>query len=238
MQINFGLQDPNAFARGLQQGRQPFDEMTATLEKQRADNALRAYASNPQGPGAINALAQVDPRLAIQQQGVVAKQASEKQERDAAVIGALARDANDAPGWDAAVDQAVAMGYTNAAQFKGKFSPQLRTAIMAAGGVKEASAEASPFSFIAGQPGAGVYVGDRRTGTLTEKVRANDGSAPAGAPVIPQEQTSGLRRVTDQATYDSVPPGEKYMTPEGVIKMKPPATNGGPTQPASGVFLP
>lgn len=135
--INFGLQDPNAFARGMQQGRQPFDEMTATIEKQRADNALRAYASNPQGPGAINALAQVDPRLAIQQQGQMANQAAEKQERDAKLIAGLARDSKDATSFDAAVDQVVSMGYPQAAQFKGKFSPALRTALMAAGGVKD-----------------------------------------------------------------------------------------------------
>ena len=237
-QINFGLQDPNAFQRGYQQTSGMVDGIANSFKQGGQDNALRQYAMNPNDPNAINALAaNGDPRMALQARQQQSSAQAAKHEKDTAMIAALARDSKDPASFNAAVDQVVAMGYPEAAQFKGKFSPGLRSALMAAGGVKDDAAE-SPYQVVAGQPGAGVYRFDKRGGTVTELVRANDGTALAGAPVVSQEQANGIPRVTDQATYDAVPPGEKYLTPDGTIKQKPARTNGGPTPQASGNFLP
>ncbi len=45
--------------------------------------------------------------------------------------------------------------------------------------------------------------------------------------------------VSDQASYDAVPPGATYTTPDGHVRVKPGAqAQGGQTQPASGNFRP
>ncbi len=240
-QANWGLIDPNAFARGYQTSSGIVDGVANSFRQGAQDNALRTYAMNPNDPNAINALAQNgDPRLAMQLRERQAASQAAKHEKDTAMIAALARDSKDPETFDQAVDQVVAMGYPEAAQFKGKFSPGLRSALMAAGGIKDDAAE-SPYQAVAGQPGAGVYRFDKRNGTMTELVRANDGTGMAGAPVaptVPPEKTIGIPRVTDASTYEAIPPGEQYQAPDGTIRTKPKVTNGGPTPPASGVFLP
>lgn len=64
--IQWGILDPNAFQRGYENAKKPFDEFAEAQKKNALDNALRQYATNPNDPNAVNALAQVDPRLAIQ----------------------------------------------------------------------------------------------------------------------------------------------------------------------------
>lgn len=134
---NWGLLDPNAFARGYQQSSGMIGGIVDNFRQGEKDNALRQYAMNPNDPNAVNALAGADPRLAIQVRQQQAEAMKAKQEQDAKVIASLARDANDPQTFDQAVDQVVAMGYPDAAQFKGKFSPALRSALMAAGGIKD-----------------------------------------------------------------------------------------------------
>ncbi len=137
-QIQWGLADPNAFQRGYQQTSGMVDGIVNTFKQGAQDNALRQYAMNPNDPNSVNALAtNGDPRLAIQVRQQQAQAQAAKQEKDVGVIAALARDSKDPASFDAAVDQVVAMGYPDAAQFKGKFSPGLRSALMAAGGIKD-----------------------------------------------------------------------------------------------------
>lgn len=135
-QINWGIMDPNSFQRGYQQSKGIVDEMQAGLRQNALEAAMRGYATDPNDPNAVNALIAADPRAGLQarQQQMTAQQA--KQEKDTALIAALARDARDPATFDAAVDQVVSMGYPDAAQFKGKFNPALRSALMAAGGLK------------------------------------------------------------------------------------------------------
>jgi hypothetical protein len=135
--IQWGLLDPNAYQRGYETGRKPFDELAATRKQNALEAAMRGYALNPDDPNTVNALAYVDPRLAIQARQQQAAAAQAKQAKDTALIATLARDAKDPASFDAAVDQVVQMGYPQAAQFKGRFSPELRSALMAAGGVKD-----------------------------------------------------------------------------------------------------
>ena len=80
-------------------------------------------------------------------------------------------------------------------------------------------AGAGAFSITPGLPGSGVE-------TL---VAPNDGTQTVGAPV---NGGGAPTKVTDAASYNAVPPGGMYQTPDGHIRQKP----GGPTQPASGSF--
>lgn len=139
-EIQWGLADPNAFQRGYQQTSSIFDDMQKKRLQAEQDAALRQFAANPNAPDAINALARYDPKLAVQYGQDQAKQQQTKHEQDTKIIGALARDAKDPQSFDAAVDQVIQMGYPEAAQFKGKFSPGLRSALMAAGGIKDETA--------------------------------------------------------------------------------------------------
>lgn len=132
---------PHEVAAGVQQG---FQLGQQQRKQRQLEEAFGKLAASPDDPNAANALMAVDPRMGLQyrqqqvqfgQQQTKLKQ--EKEERDAKVIASMARDARDPAAWDAAVDQIAAMGYPEAAQFKGKFSPALRSAIMAAGGVKD-----------------------------------------------------------------------------------------------------
>lgn len=91
---NFGILDPNAFQRGFQQGRAPFEEMRARREQQGFANALAALQANP---GDTNALAQVtamDPRLGFQ----ISQDAREAQQaqQEAALTGAAVRGSEGA----------------------------------------------------------------------------------------------------------------------------------------------
>lgn len=89
MTINWGLGvlngDPGAaFLGGMQQGRQ--------LRKERdTENALSAYASNPNDPNAVSALIRADPRLGIQVQERQRAQQAQMQERQV-MSGALRGD--------------------------------------------------------------------------------------------------------------------------------------------------
>lgn len=232
MNIQWGIADPNAFQRGFQQTGGMVDGITAARNRAEKENALRTYAANPNAPGAINALAMYDPKLAVDYQMQTAKTGQEKQKRDAEMIGALARDARDPQAFDAAVDQVVAMGYPEAAQFKGKFSPGLRAALMAAGGVKDEQQQ--PTSL---QRNYEFY--KQTAPELAPKYLENQANPvrflPDGVggytPIDPSafrspapDSTAGLRTVTDQATYDAIPAGEKYRTPDGTVRQKP----GGP----------
>lgn len=55
-------------------------------------------------------------------------------------------------------------------------------------------------------------------------IAPNDGSYQTGQPV-----GGGLPRVTDQQSYDAVPPGAQYMTPDGHVRVKGGQSGGGST---------
>lgn len=138
--VNYG----EKFMQGMEAGRQ--------IVKQRdQQNALAAFAQNPDDPRAAAAMMGVDPRLGFQlysdqreRATARAKTAQEQQDALKKTIGHLAKGAKDATTWDASVDYLVANGVPNAAQYKGKFSPEARSAMMAEAGVDEASADGMP----------------------------------------------------------------------------------------------
>jgi len=214
------------------------DDVFAARKRNALEQAMRGYAMNPDDPGAVNALAQADPAMAIQvrQQQATAQQAQqraqqEKQQRDTAVIAALARDAKDPESFDAAVDQVIAMGYPDAAQFRGQFSPALRSALMAAGGIKEDTPEPTTFqrdAMAAGiQPGTPEFAAafkSRQLRYVTDvngNIRVVDPTAFIG---------DGGPQVANPA------PG-KGTGPPPVLTDDDWGDEGGPTPRASGGFL-
>jgi len=236
--------DPNAFARGYQTTNGMVGGVVDAFREGDRRNALSAYATNPNDPASLNALAGADPALAIQVRQQQQQSQAAKQEKDTAMIAALARDAKDPATFDAAVDQVVAMGYPDAAQFKGKFSPGLRSALMAAGGLKD-EASAAPTS-------------------LERNYEFYKRTAPDLAPKYLENQASPLRFVPDGAGGVSVVDPAQFRGPTGPAASQgggpapgtvedgyrfkggdparkenwEPVGQGGPTQPASGGFRP
>lgn len=76
--------------------------------------------------------------------------------------------------------------------------------------------------------GGGVAQLNPQTGQLETLVMPNQGGHAAGSPV----NGGGVPQVHDQASYDAIPPGAQYTTPDGHIRVK----QGGPSQPAAGGF--
>lgn len=120
-----------AFTQAFEQGR----------ERKRQDetrNALMAYAQNPSEQG-LNALAQYAPEVAIQERGRFQQQQVAAQEREQEglqrrlqLVGRVASMADTPEKWDAGVDYLVQQGYSDLAQYKGKFSEEARQAAIAA----------------------------------------------------------------------------------------------------------
>ena len=98
-------------------------------------------------PDSVNALLRVDPRAGAQMlqigqrqrenEAEQGKQAAAEKAARAKVLANAAKAAKDPASWDAIVDALVLNGYAEAADAKGKFSPENRIAVMAAGGVED-----------------------------------------------------------------------------------------------------
>lgn len=244
MDINWGgynsFFERNNAGDSIQRG---FEAGQAERKQRMQENALAQYATNPNDPGAVNALAQVDPRLAIQAREKMAI-ADERQRKTQTELTEASRanvlrgaqiirqvQPKDQASWDQVLATAQAAGIDTSTVPR-QFDPNFATNMVnLADTFEPVKAEASPFSFIAGQPGAGVYVGDRRTGTLTEKVRANDGTVAAGTPVAAPNAAGGPKPGTVEGGYRF-----KGGDPSRQENWEPVA--GGPTPQASGNFRP
>lgn len=236
MDINWGgynsFFERNNAGDSIQRG---FEAGQAERKQRMQENALAQYATNPNDPGAVNALAKVDPRLAIQvgerqqrRQTELSEQSRANVLRGAQIIRQV--QPKDQAGWDQALATAQAAGI-DISTVPRQFDPNFATNMVnLADTFEPVKAESSPYSFIAGQPGAGVYVGDRRTGTLTEKVRANDGTVAAGTPVAAPNAAGGPKPGTVEGGYRF-----KGGDPSRQENWEP--VTGGPTPQASGNFL-
>jgi hypothetical protein len=185
-----------AFGRGMEKGQ-------AQRKQQMQENALAQYAMNPNDPGAVNALAQVDPRLAIQV-GERQAQTAERQRKTQSEIAESSRQniirgaqivrqmqPKDQPGWERALATAQQMGI-DVSQVPQQFDPQYVQGLVAAADTFEPQkAESSPFQFIPYQPGGGVLRADKISGTTTELIRPNDDPARAGTRVASSPAASG-----------------------------------------------
>ena len=229
---NMLFQAPNAgaaFADAFQQG----------LQKRREDsarNALAALVQNPNDPQALSTLARVDPERALTFRQQQLKYGSDQHDEWAKVVGNAAKMATTPEQWDAIVDQFVANGHPEAAQLKGKFSPALRAAFMAQGGVSDDTPQ-DPSMIrefdIATQrglvpPGTTYeqYVQLRSPSinapvTIPYNSTVTGGGAPANLPTVSTPEEAMM-----------LPPGTQFRMPDGRIGTVPGGAGGN----ASGGF--
>jgi hypothetical protein len=219
-------------------------DRTGAARKQNAlDGALRQYATNPNDPNSINALAAVDPMLALKARAQQAEtatglrkehQAALEANRDNIIRGAqIVRQLQpkDQASWDQALSTAQNLGIDVTHVPRNWNDPATQQyaqgLIAAADAFEPQKPESSPNQFLVND--SGVYVGDKRTGKVREAIRTNPGQYTPGTPV---NGAGTLPHVTDQASYDALPPGAQYTTSDGHVRVKP----GGQTPPASGNF--
>lgn len=120
-----------------------FDQGRRRRQEMETQRALQALGVNPQDPQALQALNRFNPPAA---QDFKAKQESAAKAR-MEVIGRAAKEARTPEAWDQIATHLAQNGFPEAAQFVGKFSPALRSAFMAQGGVSDDGQAQDP-SFI------------------------------------------------------------------------------------------
>lgn len=219
-------QIPNAgeaFGNALNQGMQ--------------QNALAAFAQNPNDPANAAAAARYDPSVVLQyglqsrrEQAALSQQQLEQWHKYA---GDLAKWADTPEKWDQAVDYMVAQGHPEAAQLKGKFSPALRASFMSLGGVQDENTQDPSIirEFdIASQRGLIPQ------GTTYEQYVAMRNPSAQQPVVLPQSysvvQGGGMPTVSSPDEAMKLPPGTQFRMPDGRIGTVPGGAGGN----ASGGF--
>jgi hypothetical protein len=124
--------NPAAIGQSLQQS---FEHGQAKRKEMDGQNALSAYAMNPDDPAAFQGLAQHHPQAAMQ-----VRQQRDKQQQDQAqakreLIGRSIQMADTPEKWDMVATQLAQRGIPEAQGFVGKFSPELRSIMMAEAGL-------------------------------------------------------------------------------------------------------
>lgn len=253
-----GLPDPTAPAQAFQHGMR---QAQAEREEREVKGALSAYATNPDDPAAFATIAQWNPQLAIkiredQTKRTQAARVADLQRRaasgDRAALGELAGidlDAYDKlhdndqqvvqervgaigqaalrisqlppeqqpAAWDAAVDQ-LSSRFPELAEYKGQYSPEaLASAIDQAKLVNDAISLSRP-SYQA-IPEGGTLVNTRDPAAV-QSFTSGQGAAPV--------------RVSTPQEAAALPPGTKFIDPNGVERMVP----GGGGGNATGGFRP
>ena len=230
-EIQWGLLDPNSFQRGYQQSSGIIGDITQSFQKGQTDAALRGYATHPDDPNALNALAQADPRLAIQlrQQQGDHQQALLEKHRESIVLGAKIirqlRPTDDAT-WQQALHTAQQAG-VDLTDVPQHYDPNYVQGLISTADALSPE-KVTNSRIITPQPGGGAWELNA-DGTLKPLIQPNDGSQAVGAPIA----AGNAPTVTDQASYDAIPPGGQYMSPDGHIRVK----QGGPAPGAPGGFL-
>jgi hypothetical protein len=209
------------WALGLQQGN-PGDALNQAFQQGQQNNrantarsAMAALVADPNNTRALQALASVDPASAQQFQQQRIEQAKEQlaQHQDSILKGAeIIRQFNpkDQQGYSAALAAAQQAGI-DVSQVPQQYDPNYVDGVVKlADALKPQTSD--NMKFITPQPGGGAYGYDPRTGAVKTIIQPNDGSQPSGAPAVPQ--------VHDQSSYDAIPPGAQYMTPDGHVRVK------------------
>jgi hypothetical protein len=226
--VNWGLglaqQNPaNAFMEAYQQG-------TQQRRQNQARQAMATLVQNPNDPKALAALAEVDPSSAMQfrQQQIEYSKAQLAQHQDSILKGAeIVRQLKpkDQRGWDQARALAAQAGI-DISQVPPDFNPEYVQGLTALADAFKPQAQ-SDVQLVPYQPGGGVLQFNKRTGATQDLIAPNPGTQAPGSPV----QAGGLPHVSDQSSYDAVPPGSQYITPDGHIRIK---QGGQPLAPAGG----
>lgn len=228
------------FRKGLQWGRD--------YRRQGAqDNALAALAQNPNDEQAMAQMAGINPEVAWKMQDRQREQRQYEAEEPARKLE-IARKVTDfavqqlSTVRDQATYDIAKQRYNQTLQQYGlppqelppTYSPEtVRDLQMQVLSTKEQldlqSKGNESLQFLTPQDG-GVYVGNKRTGAISPGILPNPGDKQPGAPVEPI--AGGRPLVKDAQSYDAIPPGQEYTTPDGTIRVKP----GGQTSRASGRF--
>lgn len=200
----------NALLQGFQTGRE-------MKRQQTEQNALTAYAQNPNDQAALQQLTVANPQMGFGIQNQRAEQRAQQQAFDLKRLAMLDDRTKDmvarrtrfmgeqalyisqlppqqqAQAWDAAVDQAVAQGFSDVGQYKGRYSPQALQSVLAeAGKVQEALGLLQPRAQAVTMPDQSVQL----QMIPRQSVQFGGGDAPAQ---MPQPQPSDVGR---------------YMTPQ------------------------
>jgi hypothetical protein len=163
---------------------------------------------------------------------------NEQQQQKWEVIGRAAAQADTPEKWDQVVDQLSASGFPEAAQYRGKFSPGLRAAFMAQGGIDPQKAGNAPTSYEEYQrarqdPNYGKFLEERRGPIVTHNDDGTITLIPRNMlPGAPPQEGGNIPSVTDEASYNAIPPGTQYRTPDGHVRVK----QGGPAGNQPGGF--
>lgn len=228
--MDFGILQPVDVAGNVQRGFENGLKTRAYIEDRqkqtRATNALRALAANPDDPAALTAYQQADPVNAIAYKDKRANEAHAmlEQHRDSITLGArIIRQVNpkDQAGWDQARQLAAQAG-VDMTGIPAQFNPQYIDGVMK---VADALAPEKAPQLVPYVPGGGVAA--YQNGNLTTLVAPNQGGHDAGSPV-----GGDTPMVADQSSYDAIPPGQHYRTPDGHVRVK----QGGQSPSATGNF--
>lgn len=154
------------------------------------------------------------------QQRTVAKQRAEYIGNSALAISRLPPQ-QQAAAWDAAIEQGVQLGMTELASQRGKYSPQgLQAAISSAGMMSKFIDMTEPKYQVVPQGGSMVNTNDPSAIKQFQQQQAGGGSGD-------------LPRVNTPDEARKLPPGSKFVMPDGRIGTVP----GGQTATPSGTFL-
>lgn len=123
--------------QGIEKGQQQ-------RQQNMAKGALAALVRDPTNQRALAALAQVDPERAMEFRKTQLQYGDKSHEEWTKIVAHAAKAATTPEAWDATIDQFVQMGHPEAAQLKGKFSPALRQAYMAQGGLDDSQDPQDP----------------------------------------------------------------------------------------------
>jgi hypothetical protein len=246
-QINWGLAVPpnigETFLRSFERGQ-------AMGQQRRTHNALAAYAQNPDDPKAFTALAQNAPQFAIkigQDRQAAARQAQEQRRADLPLLTRLVETATDEASYQR--NRAIAQEYgidtstlppsfdpawqqQQLATLKALQDPAKMEALSTAGkvaadmGLRPGSPEfhakvveiyqAEAMKFVPLHPGGGLAQVNPLTNQTQMAITPNPGSAPVGSPVGGGNPV----RITSPAEYEGLPPGTRYIDPNGKLRVK------------------
>jgi hypothetical protein len=237
------------FQEGLEHGQ-------AVRRESDTRNALAAYATNPDDPRTINALAAVSPEMAIQARGqqetrAARLQATQQQQHAAALeqhrdrinLGAKLFEqyqVKDQASYDQAKQAMAQYGY-DVSDVPPQYDPAYVDGVKQLGRANAPAAAQGPNI----QREVDYYRSIGRP-ELADKLLVNHAEGqpfvvpgePGTVQVYPRSALTGgaggdaPRQVHSEEEFNALPPGTPFIAPDGSHRVKP----GGPTQPASGTF--
>lgn len=231
-------QYPNAGQSFLQS----FQQGIKQNQERAAQNALSAYALDPNNSTALATAIRTNPESAISlmnanttRQREQAALTQQQHEQWTKYAGNLAKWADTPQKWDQAIDYLLSSNHPEVSTeqlqaLKGHFDPALRQSFMAQAGISDPGPTdlQRNVDYMNGQqPG----LGDSYLQNEADKPQPVQTANPDGTITVhwvrPPLNTSGsttlpsnLPRVSDQKGYDALAPGAHYLDPNGNVRTK------------------